>query len=207
MPEWITYNFLPLIICLLSYLSGSISSAILTCHIMKLEDLRKLGSGNPGASNMLRNHGKLPAAITFAGDIIKVIIPIGIALRLDLSPYWLSWIACAGCIGHMYPIYHRFEGGKGVATAYGATYMMCWPAGLVLSGIWLTLAKLSGTASVGSITAWLCAPIIILFWQPEMWSGITCISLLIVFRHRENIKRLIKKEEHSLKSTNPPSSN
>ena len=90
MPEWMTSNLLPLGICLIAYLMGSASSAIVVCKLMRLEDPRGLGSGNPGASNVLRNHGKRPAAFTFAGDTLKVIIPIVIGIGLGISPYWLS---------------------------------------------------------------------------------------------------------------------
>lgn len=203
MPEWLSLNIAPLnlaplTLCCISYFTGAISSAILTCKMLGLEDPRQLGSLNPGASNVLRNHGKLPSALTFLGDVLKVVIPIGVGSALELTDFWLSWIAFSACVGHMYPVYYRFSGGKGVASAFGAITILSWPIASILGLIWVIIAKLSKTAALGSISVWILAPLMIYFTEQQMFSGFLAISLLILLRHKDNIRRLTQGTENHL---------
>lgn len=189
--SWIVFSSL----LVFAYALGAVCAAIVVCKALNLADPRTLGSGNPGASNVLRNHGKFPALLTFSGDLIKGIIPMLLGMACDLSTQQIGWIGFAACVGHMYPIYYRFEGGKGVATAFGVLHLVYWPVALLADAAWLITMKLTKTASIASLTAWTLAPLILfILHNPTAWPML-CLSLLIWWRHKENMQRLIKGQE------------
>lgn len=179
-----------------SYLIGSIATAIMVARITGLPDPRTAGSGNPGATNVLRLGGKKAAIMTLVGDVLKGVLPIAI-LRLIGAPDQL--LATAGLfvfIGHLYPVFFGFRGGKGVATAAGALLVLAPWVGLIALGTWLAVALITRYSSLAALTAavvaaaaatWLSPPVIAL--------AASLMSLGLIWRHRKNIGRLIDGSE------------
>jgi len=139
------------LLILVAYLLGSISSAIIVCRIMGLSDPREQGSGNPGATNVMRIGGKKAAAITLLGDMLKGLIPVVIAQVFNVDPLILSLVVFAAFIGHLYPIFFGFAGGKGVATSFGVLLGAHWMLGLAVAVTWYVVYKLS---NISSLSAW-----------------------------------------------------
>lgn len=180
-------------VVLAAYLAGSIASAILVCRVMGLPDPRAGGSGNPGATNVLRLGGKGPAALTLAGDVLKGVAPVLLAKALSLSPATQALSALAAFLGHLYPLYFRFRGGKGVATAFGAVTTLAWPVGLVMCGLWLAVAAATRYSSLSSMIAALGAPIAAVWLvpgSPVAWV-LAILAAFVLWRHRGNVRRLI----------------
>ena len=187
---------LTLLFIILAYLFGSINWAIIICQLAKLPDPRAQGSGNPGATNVLRYGGKTLAALVMLGDILKGVIPVLLAKLLLLHGLSLSLIAFAAIFGHMYPIFFRFQGGKGIATMLGAIIALSWPIGLVVIITWIIVATLFRFSSLASLVSIILLPLYIYFWSDRKYIfPLLIIALLIIYRHRTNIKRLISKEE------------
>lgn len=187
------------VLILLSYLIGSVNSAILISMIFRLPSPRSIGSGNPGATNVLRSGGKLPAALTLFFDLIKGVIFI-VAARMMHEPM-LIWMACglAAVIGHTFPIFFKFQGGKGVATSIGVCLAMNIWLGLCFIWIWLVMAAVFRYSSLSALVAIICMPIIGYFLLSPAIAGLLLImALLVIIRHRENIKRLIQGKESKL---------
>jgi glycerol-3-phosphate acyltransferase PlsY len=182
------------------YLFGSISTAILTCRLMGLPDPRIEGSGNPGATNVLRLGGKKAAFLTLSGDMLKGLVPVLIAQALHASPLIQSATALAAFLGHLYPVFFGFRGGKGVATALGVAFGLYWPAGLGVAGIWLLMAFLFRISSLSALTAMLLAPAF--FWllkpEPAFIGVMIVITLMLFWRHRTNIRDLLNGTEGKL---------
>ena len=180
-------------VVLIAYLVGSIASAILVCRAMGLPDPRGEGSGNPGATNVLRIAGKGPAALTLAGDVLKGVAPVLLAGALARSPTVEALSALAAFLGHLYPLYFRFRGGKGMATALGAIAALAWPVAGVMCAIWLAVAAAARYSSLASIAAAIGAPIAALWLAPHPANpGVLAgIAALLLWRHRGNIQRLI----------------
>jgi len=178
-----------------AYLVGSISSAILLCKLLKLPDPRTIGSNNPGATNVLRISNKCTAALVLAFDILKGTIPVWGAYFLGLEPINLGLIALAACLGHMYPIFFNFQGGKAVATALGVML----PIGLDLGGLliltWISVVYFTRYSSLAAIVTVSLAPFYIWLLKPLYMYPVMMLSVLIIFRHKENIWRLIKGQE------------
>lgn len=183
-----------------AYLTGSISSAILICRLMGLPDPRSQGSGNPGATNVLRLGGKKAAAATLAGDMLKGLIPVLVARALQADIEVQSGVAVAAFLGHLYPLYFRFQGGKGVATALGVLLGLHWPLGLLTIGTWLVVAKLFKISSLAALTAFLLTPLYTWWLRPEpfLLSAIVFMVLLLFWRHRSNIQGLLKGTEDKI---------
>ena len=188
-----------LAVCL-AYLIGSLSSAIIVCKIVGLPDPRTKGSGNPGATNVLRLGGKGAAGITLAGDMLKGFIPVLAAKWLGFSAPQLALIAFAAFLGHLYPIFFRFAGGKGVATALGALLALSWPSGLLWLTTWLIVAILFSYSSLAALIASLLSPLYIGYFTHQNAYIIAMIgmSLLLIFRHRKNIARLLSGTESKI---------
>lgn len=148
---------------LLAYLCGSISSAILVCRIAGLPDPRDSGSGNPGATNVLRIGGKGAATAVLIFDVLKGMLPVWGAYALGVTPFWLGLIAIAACLGHIWPIFFHFRGGKGVATAFGAIAPIGWD----LTGV------MAGTASDGVTER------VFLAWRDRQRAGGTVLCLVV----------------------------
>ena len=178
-----------------AYLLGSVCSAILVCKTLGLPDPRTQGSSNPGATNVMRIGGKKAALITLAGDMLKGVPLVLLALYLELRSDLVSAIGLAAFLGHLYPVYFKFEGGKGVATALGVLLALYWPLGLGVVGLWLVVFAAFRISSLSSILAFTIAPIAAWFICPQYMLGIVGMSILLIARHKTNIKALIKGEE------------
>ncbi|MDH5369489.1 MAG: glycerol-3-phosphate 1-O-acyltransferase PlsY, partial [Gammaproteobacteria bacterium] len=140
-------------IIIASYLIGSLSSAIIVCKLMGLPDPRGEGSGNPGATNVLRFGGKKPAAITLAGDMIKGLVPVLVAKYIGISIEGIALVGLAAFLGHLYPVFFQFKGGKGVATMLGVLFGFSWWIGLATAGTWLFMAKIVKISSLSALVA------------------------------------------------------
>ncbi|HNA20390.1 MAG TPA: glycerol-3-phosphate 1-O-acyltransferase PlsY [Agitococcus sp.] len=178
-----------------AYLLGSVCSAIIVCKLWGLPDPRSQGSSNPGATNVMRIGGKKPALITLAGDMAKGVPLVLLAQHLQLRPDFISAIGLAAFMGHLYPVFFKFEGGKGVATALGVLLALYWPLGLAVIGVWIVVFALFRISSLSSITAFALAPIIAWYLVPNYMLGIVGMSILLIARHKTNIKALLKGEE------------
>ncbi len=179
-------------VVLAAYLAGSIASAILVCRALGLPDPRGEGSGNPGATNVLRIAGRGPAALTLAGDVLKGAAPVLLAKGLSLSPAVEALAALAAFLGHLHPLYFRFRGGKGVATALGAIAVLAWPVAALMCAIWLVVATATRYSSLASMTAAVAAPVAApwLAPAPATMLVLAIIAALLLWRHRGNIRRL-----------------
>ena len=189
-----------IIASLIAYLLGSISSAIIVCKLMGLPDPRSQGSRNPGATNVLRIGGKKAAAITLLGDMLKGIIPVLLATWYGLSSLGLALVALFAFIGHLYPVFFHFEGGKGVATALGCLIALNGPTALCWMGTWAIIASLFRYSSLASLVASLLAPLYIWHFTQDiiLTATMTCISFLLMYRHRVNIVNLIAGKENKI---------
>ncbi|MEJ1295906.1 MAG: glycerol-3-phosphate 1-O-acyltransferase PlsY [Candidatus Sedimenticola sp. (ex Thyasira tokunagai)] len=180
-----------------SYLLGSLSSAIIVCKLMGLPDPRSQGSNNPGATNVLRIGGKKAAAITLAGDSIKGLIPVLVAKMMGVDDLVLAAVAMAAFLGHLYPLFFGFKGGKGVATALGTQFGLGWQIGGSIAIIWLLIAKGLNISSLAALVAMALAPLIVWHFtgSQELLVMQIAMSLLLIWRHRSNIRNLISGEE------------
>lgn len=178
-----------------AYLCGSISSAILVCRVAGLPDPRTQGSGNPGATNVLRIGGRAAAASVLIFDVLKGMLPVWLAYRFDISPVYLGFTAIAACLGHIYPVFFRFQGGKGVATAFGAIAPIGFDLTGLMAGTWLLTVLLSGYSSLGAIVSALIAPFYVWWFKPQFTFPVAMLSCLILLRHHDNIQRLWRGQE------------
>ncbi|MEW8254343.1 MAG: glycerol-3-phosphate 1-O-acyltransferase PlsY [Candidatus Thiodiazotropha taylori] len=187
-------------IVVIAYLLGSISSAIIVCRLMGLPDPRSQGSNNPGATNVLRIGGKKAAAITLFGDMVKGLIPMLIAHLFDAPPLYLALTGLAAFLGHLYPVFFSFKGGKGVATALGVQFGLHWGVGLAVALVWLFTAKVVNISSLSALISMALAPVIVwLIWPaPELIVMQIVISAILFWRHRSNITNLISGAEDKI---------
>jgi glycerol-3-phosphate acyltransferase PlsY len=185
------------LLILAGYLFGSISTAIIVCKLMGLPDPRTGGSGNPGATNVARLGGKKAAALTLVGDMLKGLIPVLIAHALEAPPVILAGTALAAFLGHLYPVFFGFRGGKGVATAMGVIYGLDWRVGLLTTAIWLVMALLFRYSSLAALVAILLAPLGFLWlWpEPSVVAAMVIMTVLLYWRHRGNISNLLNGKE------------
>jgi glycerol-3-phosphate acyltransferase PlsY len=185
-----------------AYLLGSISSAILVCRLFRLGDPREQGSGNPGATNVLRLGGKFPATLVLAFDVLKGTLPVSASYYLGLEPIYLAFVAVMACLGHMFPLFFGFSGGKAVATALGAIL----PLGLDLAALilvtWGITARLTNYSSLAAIVSVSCAPLFTWILKPEYTLPVCILSLLIILRHKDNIIRLLRGQESKISKKN-----
>lgn len=185
------------LLLILSYLLGSIASAILVCRVLGLSDPRAGGSGNPGATNVLRLHGKRAAIMTLAGDVLKGVIPVLLAKLLG-QPAWVV----AGCgllafAGHLFPVFFAFKGGKGVATLIGVLFASHWLIGTGFVLTWLLVAALFRYSSLAALVAALTSPAYTWYVLQEL-PFIICHAIMVVllfWRHRSNIRNLLNGSE------------
>ena len=190
----------PLIIVAIAYLIGSTPTAVIATRLLGLSDPRSQGSGNPGATNVLRTGGKLAALITLIGDIAKGVVPVLLGMHLELSNGWLSLVAIAAFFGHLFPIFLGFKGGKGVATAIGVFGALSLVLGAVYVLTWGLVAALFRYSSLASLVAAGVAGLasFAIFNEPEQLQLIGAVALIVAFlfqRHRENIERLRSGQE------------
>lgn len=188
---------------LFAYLLGSLASAIIVCQLMGLTDPRTDGSGNPGATNVMRLHGKKAGGLAFAGDMLKGVIPVLLARMLDMPATVIGLTGLSAFIGHLFPVFFGFKGGKGVATLFGVLIATGWQVGLLFALSWFLAARLSGYSSLGGITASLLSPVFA-FWllpHPAYAATIAVMSVLLLWRHRGNISRLLAGTESKIKNS------
>lgn len=207
-----------IVVCVVlsSYFIGSVSSAVIISKLMSGKDIREEGSGNAGATNMLRVHGKGAGALTLVCDILKGVIAILLSMLFDM---WLKSAApdsifignfayIAGffaVIGHDFPIFFKFRGGKGVATSLGVVLMLNWKIGLIVLALALIIMIVSRYVSLGSITAAVSYPILVIGFMAgsEKWNvfyilSAVLLALVLILKHHANISRLLKGEENKL---------
>jgi acyl phosphate:glycerol-3-phosphate acyltransferase len=180
-----------IILAVIAYLIGSLSSAIIVCKVLNLPDPRTQGSMNPGATNVLRIGGKTAAIITLAGDILKGFIPVLIGHLVGISGFMLGIIAIAAVIGHLYPVFFKFQGGKGVATSLGTLLALNPLIGIGAIVIWLIVAVIFRYSSLAAIIAATAAPILTLvFANKGYFLPVLAITVILIWRHWDNIQRL-----------------
>ena len=194
----------PLLAILLAYAAGSLSFAVIISRLMGLSDPRSYGSGNPGATNVLRSGNKAAALLTLAFDALKGYVPVWLALALQSRYGWgettIGFVGLAAFLGHLWPVFFRFQGGKGVATAAGVLMALNPLLGLATLGTWLIIAVFSRYSSLAAIVSALFAP----FYQLLIWGAspmvlpIAVMSLLLVWRHEANIRKLLAGTESKL---------
>ena len=187
--------FITVAMIILAYLVGSVSSAILICRLLNLPDPRSTGSKNPGATNVLRISNKATAATVLIFDVLKGTLPVWGAYFLGVEPIWLGVIGVAACLGHMYPVFFGFEGGKAVATAFGVLLPIGVDLGVLLLLTWVIVAKSSRYSSLAAIVTVSLAPLYVWLLKPLYVYPVFMLSGLIIFRHKANITRLIKGTE------------
>lgn len=199
--------WLLIISVLVAYLLGSISSAIVISRLLRLPDPRGLGSGNPGATNVLRAGSKTGAALTLVGDVAKGWLPVFIVMQLAPGdPGWLvGLVGLAAFLGHLYPVYFRFEGGKGVATALGVILAISPLTGALVALTWLLVAAIFRYSSLAALVAALTTPLYIALIVPDPWL-VTAICVMVLFlyaRHYANIQRLMRGTEPRIGEKKP----
>ena len=179
------------------YLLGSVATAVLVSRALGAADPRSGGSGNPGATNVLRLAGRRAAALTLAGDVAKGLVPVLAARALDLPPGALALVGLAAFLGHLYPVFFGFRGGKGVATALGALLGTDPLLGAAALATWLVVAGVSRYSSLAALAASGLAPVYawIVSGRPEVVGAVSAMAALLVWRHRANVRRLLAGEE------------
>ena len=189
--------FMNILYITLAYCIGSVSSAILVCRLWQLPDPRTEGSNNPGATNVLRIGGKVPAIITLLGDALKGVIPVLLAVYFELPAVLISAIMLAAFLGHLFPAFFGFQGGKGVATAIGAILALSWQVGLCVIATWLAVVAMTRISSLGAICASIAAPLIAYGFLGNLFytAAIGIMTVLLLYRHKGNIGRLIRGQE------------
>jgi glycerol-3-phosphate acyltransferase PlsY len=187
-----------------AYLIGSISFAVIVSHAFGLPDPHEYGSKNPGATNVLRTGNRMAAVLTLLGDGLKGFVAVFAASRaaplLGAAEWSVAAAALAVFIGHLYPVFHRFAGGKGVATAAGIVFALHWPLGLVLAVIWLTMAFGFKISSLAALTTAVLLPLGMFYTMGPgayAWAGLV-IAALLFWRHRVNIRQLVSGRERPI---------
>ena len=186
---------------LMAYFIGSLSFGIIISYFFKLSDPRTTGSRNPGATNVMRTGNKVAALLTLLGDMLKATIVITVANYMNLSEIHLVVISIAVLLGHIFPVYYKFKGGKGVATALGILLGINWMLALAVFFVWLFVFTIWRFSSLAAIVATFTAPIIsyyLGFSSEILWLNII-ISTIVIYRHKANITNLLNGKEHRFK--------
>ena len=191
-----------LLIILFAYLVGSVSSGIIVSQIFNLPDPRTIGSKNPGATNVMRSGNKKAAIFTLLGDLLKAIFVLVIAEYLGFDDLIIVCVALAVLIGHIYPIFYKFRGGKGVATAIGILIALNFKLALIVASIWLLVFGIWRYSSLAAIVSAISAPIIAIFIlrdQSLYCIAFSFITIIILFKHQANIRKLLSGTELKFK--------
>ena len=191
-----------LLIILFAYLVGSVSSGIIVSQIFNLPDPRTIGSKNPGATNVMRSGNKKAAIFTLLGDLLKAILVLTLAEYLGFNDLIIVCVALAVLIGHIYPIFYKFQGGKGVATAIGILFALNFKLALIVASIWLLVFGIWRYSSLAAIVAAISAPIIAIFIlrdQSLYCIAFSFITVIILFKHQANIRKLLSGTELKFK--------
>ena len=201
----------PALATLAAYLVGSLSFAVIVSRVMGLNDPRTYGSKNPGATNVLRSGSKAAAVVTLLLDALKGWLPVALVARWGaawgLEEGTMALVGLAAFLGHLYPVFFKFEGGKGVATAAGVLFGVHWALGLATLGTWVIVAFFFRYSSLASLAAAVFAPAYYLFGDRVVWYAdrsllvaMALMAMLLVWRHSENIGRLLRGQESKLGS-------
>jgi glycerol-3-phosphate acyltransferase PlsY len=207
-------NSLPFLATLAAYLIGSLSFAVVISRLMGLNDPRTYGSKNPGATNVLRSGNKIAAVLTLLLDALKGWLPVYLVkvhgADWGLGESTLAWVFLAAFLGHLFPVFFRFKGGKGVATAAGVLIALEPTLALAILASWLIVVYFSRMVSLASIVAALFAPVYYLFGDGVAWSApgaqvlaVAVMGLLLIWRHAENIGRIVAGSESRLGAKKP----
>jgi len=194
---------------LVAYLIGSASFAVIVSRMMGLADPHTYGSGNPGATNVLRTGNRKAAALTLTGDVLKGVVAVGLARwlapQIGLAPITVMLVGLAAFVGHLFPLYHRFSGGKGVATAAGVLVALNPIHGLATVATWVIIAFFFRYSSLAALISAVFAPFywILLFGPSRSALVIVVISLLLMWRHRKNIGKLLSGKESRIGASEP----
>ena len=191
-----------LLIILFAYLVGSVSSGIIVSQIFNLPDPRTIGSKNPGATNVMRSGNKKAAIFTLLGDLLKAILVLTLAEYLGFNDLIIVCVALAVLIGHIYPVFYKFQGGKGVATAIGILIALNFKLALIVASIWLLVFGIWRYSSLAAIVAAISAPIIAIFIlrdQSLYYIAFSFITIIILFKHQANIRKLLSGTELKFK--------
>ena len=191
-----------LLIILFAYLVGSVSSGIIVSQIFNLPDPRTIGSKNPGATNVMRSGNKKAAIFTLLGDLLKAILVLTLAEYLGFNDLIIVCVALAVLIGHIYPIFYKFRGGKGVATAIGILIALNFKLALIVASIWLLVFGIWRYSSLAAIVASISAPIVAIFIlrdQSLYCFAFSFITIIILFKHQANIRKLLSGTELKFK--------
>ncbi len=179
-----------LIFTVIAYLLGSVNTAIITCKLLRCPDPRTEGSKNPGATNVLRVAGRKAAILVLVADILKGFIAVLLAKMFGISGMGLALVAFGATLGHVFPIFHGFDGGKGVATAIGGILGLNLFVGIIAGLVWIITAGITRFASLASLIAIMLANVFILFVHPSYFVPLLGISALVTWRHMQNIARI-----------------
>lgn len=179
-----------IIFILISYFAGSISSAVLLCRLKGLPDPRKHGSQNPGTTNVLRLGGPQAATWVLLFDLLKGTLPVYLAYWAELDPFYIGLVGIAACLGHIYPVFFHFKGGKAVATAFGTMLPLGMDVAGLLLATWLVVVALFGYSSLAALVTALLAPLYTYFIKPEYTLPVAMLGCLVILRHHQNIARL-----------------
>ena len=183
-----------------AYALGSLSSAVIVCRIAKLPDPRTEGSKNPGATNVLRLAGKKYAALVLIADFLKGLLPVWLAIILQLGPFGQALAGLAAVLGHIYPMFFDFKGGKGVATLLGVLLGLHPMFGVLAILTWITVAYFSRYSSLASIVAVTLSPFyaLLAFHEQQAFFPLLALSLLVLYQHQDNMKRLLNGSESKI---------
>lgn len=199
----------PILAAVAAYLVGSLSFAVIVSRLMGLKDPRTFGSKNPGATNVLRSGNKAAAVVTLLLDALKGFVPVLLVKlfgrEFGLGDGTVALVGLTAFLGHLYPVFFRFEGGKGVATALGVLYGIDWLLGLGACASWLVIAYFFRYSSLASLVAAAFAPVFYLLGDRVVWYAdravllmLFVMGMLLAWRHRENINRLLQGKESRL---------
>ena len=204
-------SVLPVVAAVLAYLIGSLSFAVIVSSVMGLNDPRSYGSGNPGATNVLRSGSKTAAALTLLLDAVKGLVPVLLVKYIGpdygLHEGTLALVAIAAFLGHLFPVFFKFKGGKGVATALGVLLGLSGWLGLFVLLTWLAVAFVTRYSSLSALLAAVLAPVYYVLFGGSLWAydksvllAVIAMSALLLWRHAENISRLLKGQESKIGS-------
>ena len=199
---FIPVTLIPLVWIVAAYLIGSISFGIIFSKLFGLPDPRTVGSGNIGATNIARSGKKLPAILTLLGDAFKGWLPVWLALQTDMLMWVVAAVGLAVFFGHLYPIYHKFKGGKGVATALGVMLAVSVWLGLAALVTWALVFAISRTSSLSAIVAAAASPFFaawLLLPYKDYVLMVLLMSVMLVWRHKSNIQKLLNGTEAGFK--------
>ena len=191
---FIPVTLIPTVWIVAAYLLGSVAFGIIVSKLFGLPDPRTVGSGNPGATNVLRSGKKLAAALTLLGDVLKGWLPVWLALQSDMLMWVIASVGLAVFFGHLYPIFYKFKGGKGVATALGVMLAISPLLGLAAVVTWVVVFAISRYSSLAAIVAAALAPVYAWFLLSAYYDyviAVTIMAIMLIWRHRSNIQKLL----------------